>query len=215
MSGSSRGGPVAGVDGNWAPRPKPQIASGRGSNRGGSAIGAGPAAAGMQAIGAGPAVGAEVHWAEPQGSSSTPRGRPIAGLDGNWACVHCGNVNWAVRDFCNRCSAPKHDAEAPLIVLPTQGHGVNWTCPQCQNINFPHRTICNRCQAPMPSATPNTKAPSGDMSGNWTCPRCQNENYPHRTVCNRCQEPRPDSAGGVSSDWGSSPAARPSRARGV
>lgn len=235
MSGSGRGGPVAGVDGNWAcsmcnnvnygirdacnrcqaPRPKPQVASGRGSSRGGSAIGAGPAAAGIQAIGAGPAVGAEVYWAELQGSSSSPRGGPVAGLDGNWACAHCGNVNWAVRDFCNRCSAPKHDAEAPTVVLPTQGPGVNWTCPQCQNINFPHRTICNRCQAPMPSARPSAKAPAGDMSGNWTCPRCQNDNYPHRTVCNRCQEPRPSSPFGGSADWGTSPAACPSRARGL
>jgi len=32
---------------------------------------------------------------------------PVAGENGNWACEACGNVNFATREVCNRCQAPK------------------------------------------------------------------------------------------------------------
>eukprot|EP00443_Scrippsiella_acuminata_P075472 CAMPEP_0115420554 /NCGR_PEP_ID=MMETSP0271-20121206/25788_1 /TAXON_ID=71861 /ORGANISM="Scrippsiella trochoidea, Strain CCMP3099" /LENGTH=61 /DNA_ID=CAMNT_0002845153 /DNA_START=52 /DNA_END=233 /DNA_ORIENTATION=- len=32
---------------------------------------------------------------------------PVAGVDGAWACTSCSNVNFATREVCNRCQAPK------------------------------------------------------------------------------------------------------------
>jgi len=43
------------------------------------------------------------------GQSSAPqrKGPPVAGVDGNWKCDECGNVNFAHRTECNRCKAAK------------------------------------------------------------------------------------------------------------
>lgn len=99
-------------------------------------------------------------------------GPPVAGANGNWACPGCNNVNFAVREACNRCQAPKPYEGAPsggggkgprLVQLVTGGgkgsHGGpaagvdgNWACPQCQNVNFAVRDACNRCQAPKATA---------------------------------------------------------------
>ena len=35
------------------------------------------------------------------------RGCPIEGVDGNWRCTECGNINFGKREKCNRCSAPR------------------------------------------------------------------------------------------------------------
>jgi len=35
------------------------------------------------------------------------RGLPLEGIDGNWRCQNCGNVNFGSRDQCNRCKVPK------------------------------------------------------------------------------------------------------------
>merc|ERR1740130_1332060 len=34
-------------------------------------------------------------------------GAPVSGLDGNWSCSSCRNINFAVRTACNRCQTPK------------------------------------------------------------------------------------------------------------
>jgi uncharacterized OB-fold protein len=31
----------------------------------------------------------------------------------DWACSKCGNVNWARRNTCNMCNAPKHVEMTP------------------------------------------------------------------------------------------------------
>ena len=35
------------------------------------------------------------------------RGLPLEGIDGNWKCEQCGNVNFGSRDKCNRCQTMK------------------------------------------------------------------------------------------------------------
>lgn len=106
-----------------------------------------------------------ISTAAPAGRS--PGGPPIAGVDGNWKCNMCGNVNFAIREACNRCQAPRSAAEAPTFGAPAFGGctgggkgkgkgppvaGVdgNWACPGCGNVNFAMREFCNRCQAPKP-----------------------------------------------------------------
>lgn len=143
-------------------------------------------------------------------------GPPVAGVDGNWSCTSCQNVNFPTRLSCNRCQAPKpggqvadppppsHYQEAPAQRRsgpPVAGVDGNWACPACQNVNFPTRSTCNRCQTPNPAdglpPAPafNSKkasgAPIAGAEGNWQCEYCQNVNYPVRNACNRCQAPKP------------------------
>ncbi|KAL3919141.1 MAG: hypothetical protein SGPRY_005740 [Prymnesium sp.] len=81
---------------------------------------------------------------------------PIEGVDGNWRCHSCNNINLGVRERCNRCALPKafdvHSAMTAALPLPKKGpvEGVdgNWRCSSCSNINFGIREKCNRCAAP-------------------------------------------------------------------
>lgn len=45
------------------------------------------------------------------GTNRRPNGEPIDGMDGNWGCKACSNVNFSKRDVCNRCFAPKPPPE--------------------------------------------------------------------------------------------------------
>jgi len=134
--------------------------------------------------------------ADPPLSKDPAHGRaPVAGVDGNWACRYCGNVNFAVREACNRCRAPKEQPQLspgrPTGRAPIAGVNGNWACPQCRNVNFPNRVVCNRCQAPMPRGRVPGKAPIAGVDGNWACPLCNNVNFGIREACNRCQAPKP------------------------
>jgi len=42
-----------------------------------------------------------------------PTGQPVEGLDGNWKCGGCANVNFGTRDKCHRCHQPKMNGGAP------------------------------------------------------------------------------------------------------
>jgi len=156
--------PVAGVDGNWqcrycnnvnyavraecnrcgAPREEDQAPPPQ--HRPLIHVGGG--------CGRGVALGAMPHQ---NGGSKGSKGPPVAGIGGNWKCQFCGNVNFAVRDACNRCAASKVDAEAPVIAKgkggkgpPVAGENGNWGCLQCGNVNYASRDACNRCGAPRP-----------------------------------------------------------------
>lgn len=142
-------------------------------------------------------------------------GPPVEGVDGNWRCLSCSNINFGTRAVCNRCQSPRPSdvqlmqaqMEAPAVRkggAPVEGVDGNWKCLSCTNINFASRTHCNRCQAPKP--TPEqleaaAYAPAGQrpaafgkggppvegMDGNWKCINCGNINFVQRAKCNRCQ----------------------------
>eukprot|EP00434_Breviolum_minutum_P011700 symbB.v1.2.010321.t1/scaffold671.1/size323421/2 len=134
------------------------------------------------------------------------KGPPQAGVDGNWTCSACGNVNFAKRDRCNRCSAPKpldvveeYGMTPPLVTSigfthrgpPVAGVDGNWACPQCQNINFAHRSSCNRCGFAKPEERRGSRPVAG-VNGNWACLACGNVNFPARTHCNLCGAVKPN-----------------------
>jgi len=134
-------------------------------------------------------------------------GAPKPGFDGNWACPQCHNVNYAVREECNRCTYPKPGEEdelghaATALASASSAHGApvagvdgNWSCPTCKNVNFAYRTACNRCQTSKQQVQQQKGAPATGVAGNWSCPYCQNVNYAVRTACNRCQAPKPQQA---------------------
>merc|ERR1719433_246847 len=156
-------------------------------------------------------------------------GRPVAGVDGAWACAICDNINFAMRDACNKCQTPKAECEAPVEAqttahtahgfqkgAPVAGADGNWVCGLCKNVNYSMRDACNRCQTPKEDAEqanenpylsqvhaePVQKTggkPVAGVDGNWSCPACQNVNFAARSVCNRCAAPKPQPRGG---GWG-------------
>lgn len=138
------------------------------------------------------------------------KGLPVAGVDGNWECADCGNINFPGRRVCNRCKAPKEVIGKPVSGPKTddfggkhrgkghKGSDANWVCSKCQNVNFPSRTQCNRCKIPRSEGeaeegTQPFRKGDGKRKGDgsWVCDLCRNVNWPGRTACNRCAAPRP------------------------
>jgi len=85
-----------------------------------------------------------------QGAGGGPRSAPVDGVDGNWRCHSCSNVNFGTRDKCNRCSTLKFGGGTKDSRGPVEGVEGNWRCICCSNINFSTRDKCNRCQTPNP-----------------------------------------------------------------
>eukprot|EP00931_Biecheleriopsis_adriatica_P038275 TRINITY_DN21934_c0_g1_i3.p1 TRINITY_DN21934_c0_g1~~TRINITY_DN21934_c0_g1_i3.p1 ORF type:complete len:612 (-),score=88.09 TRINITY_DN21934_c0_g1_i3:58-1893(-) len=84
-----------------------------------------------------------------------------SGVDGDWTCTACGNVNFRFRPACNRCGRPKNSqsvSSAAVSSAPSASKGsvvdapaVNdWKCFSCASVNFARRSECFRCQAPRP-----------------------------------------------------------------
>ena len=78
----------------------------------------------------------------------------------DWDCPHCGNICFARREACNRCSTPKPPGTPCLNAMrlsvgrqerkrPALREG-DWFCPSCTNINYNNRPTCNKCSLPKP-----------------------------------------------------------------
>eukprot|EP00727_Mastigamoeba_balamuthi_P008897 m51a1_g463 hypothetical protein (320) ;mRNA; f:173551-174734 len=102
-------------------------------------------------------------------------GPPIAGIEGNWECLNCHNVNYPRRTVCNICACERtpeqsraaeewleqlgrrDDGSMPFVYpqfvqqgIKGQQAAANWQCGHCGSINYPHRTSCGRCHAERP-----------------------------------------------------------------
>ena len=107
--------------------------------------------------------------APPPPSGGIPRGgAPIEGVDGNWRCSSCNNVNFFQRNECKRCQSAKpppeilnerlqaiaSQAQTPKVCgiddrgAPVEGVNGNWKCLTCTNVNFAQRERCHRCGGP-------------------------------------------------------------------
>jgi len=72
---------------------------------------------------------------------------------GDWDCKECGAVNFARRDSCFRCHAPRYPpppATAPRHPPPPVAGKVerregDWDCPSCGVLNFSWRKSCLKC----------------------------------------------------------------------
>eukprot|EP00930_Biecheleria_cincta_P084028 TRINITY_DN73526_c0_g1_i1.p1 TRINITY_DN73526_c0_g1~~TRINITY_DN73526_c0_g1_i1.p1 ORF type:complete len:341 (+),score=42.21 TRINITY_DN73526_c0_g1_i1:49-1023(+) len=120
--------------------------------------------------------------------------------EGDWICGDCDNHNFASRQVCNRCQAPKEAPRPPpsrreFGGSPGGGRGApemkdgDWICSECSNHNFASREVCNRCHAPKRPPP----GPSGGqmMQGDWICSTCGNHNFAKREACNKCGDPKP------------------------
>ncbi|KAL1528911.1 hypothetical protein AB1Y20_010233 [Prymnesium parvum] len=164
----------------------------------------------------------------PRGGGGGRSGPPQEGVDGNWKCTSCGNINFVQRHGCNRCGTAKPPPEqlqaremelmmgvAPAGGMPrgapVEGVNGNWRCTSCSNVNWEQRDVCHRCQTPKPPAeflmhrqmeVANAtammamhgkmpgKGPVEGLDGNWRCLNCHEVNWAQREECHRCKAGR-------------------------
>lgn len=100
--------------------------------------------------------------AQPQLTPPSPpniRGS-VGNVDGDWTCSDCGNINFAWRNACNRCSKSRAPISNKKKKLGTEigkaaaekSRGLfsadDWQCNKCGNVNWARRQQCNVCNAP-------------------------------------------------------------------
>ena len=105
--------------------------------------------------------------------------------DNDWTCPECKNSNFAFRNVCNRCEAPRPGGG---------GHRRehNNRSGRDNNRGFRNDRGGRDNQG-------GGRQQRGTFNNNdWTCPKCNNSNFSFRNVCNRCEEPRPGGGGGRS-----------------
>lgn len=90
-----------------------------------------------------------------------PSIKPAIQHEGDWTCEDCGNVNFARRNVCNRCSkgrpqnlsAKKRKLGVEIgKAAAEKSRGLfsadDWQCNKCGNVNWARRQSCNVCNAP-------------------------------------------------------------------
>lgn len=82
---------------------------------------------------------------------------------GDWTCPACGNHNYASREACNKCGAPKTESAVQASTNKAMRAG-DWMCPNCGNHNFASREECNKCATPRPEELTSTYGPVGGAS---------------------------------------------------
>lgn len=132
--------------------------------------------------------------------------------EGDWDCAKCGNHNFAYRDACKSCGAPKVQAPPPpqpMRPVQTNVHrrDGDWDCVSCGNLNFHFRTECKECKTPrgggphggqpgqhqvvvQQAYAPQPQPPPQQHQkrpGDWDCWVCGEQNFASRTECRKCQ----------------------------
>lgn len=64
---------------------------------------------------------------------------------GDWRCGDCTFVNFARRDYCKDCGAPRPAREAGAGASFSQGRPGDWNCGGCNYLNFAYREVCGQC----------------------------------------------------------------------
>ena len=105
--------------------------------------------------------------------------------DNDWTCPECKNSNFAFRQACNRCEAPRPGGGGGS----RDNGGRSDRRPQRDGGRYEQRGGNNRQEI--------------YNDNDWTCRECNNSNFAFRQACNRCEAPRPGGGGGRRSSGGS------------
>lgn len=107
-------------------------------------------------------------------------GGPIEGVDGNWRCTACQNINFPKRITCHKCSSDKppyevlerrnqeiaerRAAQAAMRAQPPKdswkapANKANWLCATCDFVNPYNKASCGQCDAPKEGNTAHSDA---------------------------------------------------------
>lgn len=152
------------------------------------------------------------------GQSDVPGERSRPSRPGDWVCS-CGADNFARRNECFQCKAPKPGADSSYSSSsgqqfnnsgrPATSRPGDWSCSGCGNLNFSYRTECRRCNAPKDRNAGGGSRSYGDggrgpmggsntarRDGDWDCSQCGNMNFGFRETCRRCDASRVSPGGG-------------------
>eukprot|EP00928_Gymnodinium_smaydae_P052944 TRINITY_DN37060_c0_g1_i1.p2 TRINITY_DN37060_c0_g1~~TRINITY_DN37060_c0_g1_i1.p2 ORF type:complete len:315 (+),score=63.88 TRINITY_DN37060_c0_g1_i1:77-946(+) len=97
--------------------------------------------------------------------------------DGDWICSSCQNHNFASRQNCNKCAAPKEDSEGGYGARRSKG-------PAPSKRASPYEQGGSRASAASSAASDGGEREMKE--GDWVCPQCENHNFASRVNCNRC-----------------------------
>ncbi len=89
---------------------------------------------------------------------------------GDWICPNCGDIQFASRSCCRKCSTPR-PSSSPL----------------------PPHSSSSPSSPSSPSPLPN-KNTTVKRPGDWICPNCGDHQFASRTVCRQCATARPPSS---------------------
>ena len=118
-----------------------------------------------------------------------------AGVNGNWRCARCDNVNFPRRRSCKKCNEAR-GAEATKIVWEyvrqvMQDRDAQRKDPSSYLVKFGD---------PLAAQGARKQIVEG-VDGNWKCVGCWNLNFPRRSRCNKCNAHRPAEADAAVADY--------------
>jgi len=112
---------------------------------------------------------------------------------GDWVCSSCGDLNFASRTSCRKCSNPKTSGSSSIPV-----RAGDWSCPACNHLNFARNQCCRSCKS-VPSLVAGRKTNSSSSStssnippakpGDWSC-SCGEYNFARNQSCRKCKNPK-------------------------
>jgi len=107
---------------------------------------------------------------------------------GDWMCPQCGNHNFASKEACNKCGAPKTEAavQGAAAQAARNMRVGDWMCPGCGNHNYASKDACSKCGTLKTEAAVQGTSAMAMRPGDWMCPACGNHNYASKEVCNKC-----------------------------
>ncbi|MBR68136.1 MAG: hypothetical protein CMA86_01320 [Euryarchaeota archaeon] len=121
-------------------------------------------------------------------------------FNNDWTCPKCNNSNFAFREACNRCEAPRpsggrQQRSNDRYDNDRRGGRDNRSSGRFGNDRRGGRN--NRSGGRYDNDRRGGRQQRDTFNTNdWTCPKCNNSNFSFRQACNRCDAPRPGGGGG-------------------
>jgi len=98
---------------------------------------------------------------------------------GDWNCKMCKGHNFASRNKCYKCHAPREP--------PRDFKMGDWICPLCTAHNYRSKRSCFQCHR----GKPFFEGRNGMRPGDWMCPGCGAHNFKDKINCFNCTMRKP------------------------